>query len=441
MINFFRKERTLSRLIAFGKQSLVKNAGYLMGIYVINACVGFLFWWLAAHLYRPEEVGITSAVISAAFLVCGLTDFGLSVGMIRFLPETQTPIKFLNTLFSFEILTSVLAGVAFLVGISIWTPSLIVLQKNWIFTVIFLIYITFYTLGSIVGRSFVARRKSLYYLLYSCIINGCRILLVVLFFNFGSAGLTASLSFSFLLAALISLFYFLPKIEPGYRFRPSLHWPVLAAILPYSLGNYVVGLLTLVSQRLLPLLIIEILGPASSGHFYIAWMISDFLNGPSSALSDATFAEGSNSPEKLDAHLRRSAALGLGITVPAAIIVCLGAPFILMLFGPSYAREASDLLRLLALAAPLGVIVGLYFTSLKVKKQINQLIAVSAILAGMTLGITYALLPRFGITAVGIGQLIGNSLMALVAVIALEWPKRIIAQILNSKSRKEINPL
>ena len=91
--------------------------------------------------------------ISAAFLVCGLTDFGMSVGMIRYLPETRTPIKFLNTIFSFEVLTSVLVGVAYLAGISFWTPALSILQKNWVYFVGFLIYVTFYTLGSIVCRS------------------------------------------------------------------------------------------------------------------------------------------------------------------------------------------------------------------------------------------------------------------------------------------------
>ena len=68
-------------------------------------------------------------------------------------------------------------------------------------------------------------------------------------------------TFAYFLAATISLLFFLPKVEPGYRLRPDFNWPVLATILPYSLGNYIVGLLSMVSQRLLPLLIIEKLGP------------------------------------------------------------------------------------------------------------------------------------------------------------------------------------
>ena len=427
MVNSIRTNQLIRQLMSFGKQSLVVNAGYLMGIYVVNSIVGFLFWGVAAHLYRSEDVGFTSAVIAAAFLVCGFTDFGMSVGIIRFLPETSTPTKFLNSIFTFDVLTSILAGVAYLAGIALWTPSLIPLQKSWYYIAAFLIYVTFYTLGSIICRAFVARRKSQYALFFIFISNGSRLIFVVLLFSFGFAGLYASLSLSFLLAALICLLYFLPKVEPGYRFQPLLHWPVMATILPYSLENFVVNLLFMVSQRLLPLFIIERLGPASSGHFYIAWMISDFLSSASSSVSDATFAEGSNSPERLKTHLVRSIAIGLGVTVPAAIIVSLGAPYILLIFGASYAQEASGLLRWLAIAAPLNVVNNLYFTKLRVKKQIIQLIWMSATFAIVALGISYSLLTRFGITSVGVGWLIGTSLTFCIATIGLGWYKNTIS--------------
>ena len=58
-------------------------------------------------------------------------------------------------------------------------------------------------------------------------------------------------------------------------------------------------------------------------------------------------------------------------------------------------KRRQDLLRCLAMAAPLSVINSLYFTNLRVKKQIKQLILVSAILSVVTLGITYNLLLTF----------------------------------------------
>ncbi|HEY3312585.1 MAG TPA: lipopolysaccharide biosynthesis protein [Anaerolineales bacterium] len=436
MVNFIRTNPLINQFVAFYKQSLVTNAGYLMGISIVNAFVGFLFWGSAAHLYSPENVGFSSAMISAALLACGLTDFGMSIGLIRFLPETQTPFKFLNTIFTFEVVTSVFAGVLYLAGISVWSPALASVRNNKIHVACFLCFVIFFTLGSLANRAFIARRKSLYALFFNFISNGGRLIFVILLVSFGSTGIFGSLTIAFVLATSVSFFYLLPKIEPGYRLRPTLDWSVLRTILPYSLGNFIVGLLFMISQRFLPLLVIEKLGPASSGHFYIAWMIGEFLASPTTALSDATFAEGSNSPERLNTHLLRSAKIGLGITVPAAVIIFIGSPFILNLFGTTYAEEATSLLKWMAIAAPLSIIAGLFITSLRVRKRTKQLILVGAIPATITLGFSYGQISNLGITAVGIGWFIGMSLTALMAIIGFVVHKRIITYFLDHYQRK-----
>lgn len=434
-MNWIRANRMVNHLIVTGKQSLVTNAGYLMGIGLLNALIGFLFWGIAARLCPPEDVGFTSAVVSAAFLVCGLTDFGMSIGLVRYLPESRTPIKFLNTIFSFDALTSILAGIVYLAGISLWTSSLAALQRNWIYIAEFIIYVSFFTLSTILSRAFIAKRKSIYALYLNTISNGSRLIFLILFVRlWGSTGLFTSLTLSYVLATALCLMIFLPKAEPGYRVQLDIKWSILKNIFPYSVGNYVVGLFSMVYQRLIPILVIELLGAVSSGHFYIAWMIGSVLGTPSTAFSDASFAEGSNLPERLKTQLKQSLAIGLGLTIPAAIIVGLGSHYILLLIGTGYAQEASNLLRLLAISAPLSLITNLYFTSLRVTKKIKELILVNAFLASATLGITYGLIHQLGITAFGIGYLIGNSITCLVAVISLGWYKDLI-QLMITKNK------
>jgi hypothetical protein len=74
------------------------------------------------------------------------------------------------------------------------------------------------------------------------------------------------------------------------------------------------------------------------------------------------------------------------------------------------------LLRWLALAAPLIVLSRLYFTHLRVQKQIGRLILLSGIVAAAILGVTAVLMPRLGIAANGVGLLVGHSLVAAVAL-------------------------
>jgi len=151
-------------------------------------------------------------------------------------------------------------------------------------------------------------------------------------------------------------------------------------------------------------------------------MIGGLLTSPGLALASSAFAESTNAPQRSPSILTRAAASGLALTVSAGVIVGVAAPWLLRLFGPTYAQEASGLLRWLALTAPPTVLSGLYFTHLRVKKQIGRLILLNAIAAAATLSVVVALMPRIGIAASGLGLLVGNGLVAARAL--YRWVKR-----------------
>ena len=158
------------------------------------------------------------------------------------------------------------------------------------------------------------------------------------------------------------------------------------------------------------------MGPLSSGHAYVALIRGGLLTRPGQALAGSAFAEGSNSPQRSQAILNKAGALGLGVTVATSVGVGVAATWLLRLFGPSYVDEASGLLRWLALAAPPMVLSGLYFTHLRVQKQIGRLILLSTIIATVTLGTAATLMPHLGIAANGVALLLGHSLVTSVAL-------------------------
>jgi len=238
-----------------------------------------------------------------------------------------------------------------------------------------------------------------------------------------ATGLAASVALVMVLAAILSLALFLPRVEPGYRPRPRFHRPDLALVLPYSAGNYLAQLLAQTSQLLMPLLIVELLGPAPGGYAYIAWMVGSMLASPGIALATSAFAEGSNAPGSLAAVLSRAAAAGLALTAAGAAAVALGAPWLLRLFGPEYAQQASALLRWLAAAAPFAVLAQLYFTRLRVQKRVGRLMLLSGLIALCTVALAAALMPGYGIAASAVGWLLGNALVAALALYDL-WRAR-----------------
>jgi len=410
-----RGKDRLTKAVELTREPLLANAGYLTGIDLVGSVVGFVFWGLAARLYQPEDVGTASVVLSAVALVSGIAGLGMGTGLVRFLPEVRSPRRLLNTALTCSIGTAFLTCGVFLAGLPVWSPSLVALQRNGLYAVGFLAYVVAATLGSLVSEAFVAHRQASYALIHTCVVNICRLLLVAVLAGLGTVGLVGSVALAVVLALTLSLWGLLPRVDPGYRPRPGVSWANLVAVIPYSLGNYVAGLLAQTSQTVIPLMTMEILGPASSGYAYIALMVGSLLTSPGVALAGSAFAEGSNAPQKLLPILTRAAALGLALTVPVALILCVCAPYFLLLFGPRYAREAAGLLRWLALAAPLIVLSRLYFTHLRVQKQIGRLILLSGIVAAATLGVAAVLMPRLGIAANGVGLLVGHSLVAAVA--------------------------
>ena len=416
-----REKGLLVRAVALMRQPLVANAGYLLGVNLVASLVGFVFWGLAARLYRPESVGVASAVLSAVALVAGMADLGVGASLVRFLPESRFPNRLLNTAFTFNAVMSVLIGGVFLAGLALWSPSLVVLQRNALYAVGFLVCATASTLGAVVRMAFVARRQAVYALAHVCVVNVGRLLLMAVLAGWGASGLVGSVAVAVVVAVALSLLGFLPKVEPGYWPRPGFSWSDLSGelggIVSYSAGSYVAVLLAQTSQMVLPLIVLEVLGSASSGYAYIAWMLGSLLTSPGIAVASSAFAEGSNSPRQLAPILVRASALGLLPTLPAALALGVAAPWVLLLFGPSYAQEASGLLRWLAAAAPVVVLAGLYFTRLRVQKRVGRLVLLSGVVAVATLGLAIVWMPRFGVTANGMGWLVGNGLVAVIAVI------------------------
>jgi O-antigen/teichoic acid export membrane protein len=411
------------RLAGLLRQPLFANAGYLWAVTLVGALSGFLFWGLAARLYTPDELGTASALISAVTLLAGIATLGMGAGLVRYLPEAQRPRRLLNTAFTFNALAALLVAGIYLAGMSLWSPSLAELRGNGLYVAGFLAFTVAATLAAVLQMAFVARRQAGYALAQTGIVNGARLLLVVPLMGLGAAGLTGSVALGFLLATAFSLALFLPRVEAGYRPRPDLLWRDLVPILPYSAGNYLAGLLAQTPQLLLPILILEMLGPAAGGYAYIAWMLGALLVSPGLALASSAFAEGSNAPGSLDAILSRSTVAGLALTGAGALVVALGAPWLLRLFGAEYAAEATALLRWLAAAAPLVVLARLYFTRLQVQKRIGQMILLGGIIAALTLGLAAVLVPRYGIAASGVGWLLGNGLVAALAVVGM-WRER-----------------
>jgi O-antigen/teichoic acid export membrane protein len=100
------------------------------------------------------------------------------------------------------------------------------------------------------------------------------------------------------------------------------------------------------------------------------------------------------------------------ILTPLIVVIMVGAPLILSLFGASYSAEGAMLLRLLALSALPNAVVVVYISLSRVQNRVRGIIFVQGALCTIALGFGYALLGPLGVTGAGIAWLVGQTVVA-----------------------------
>ncbi|BAQ34203.1 polysaccharide biosynthesis C-terminal domain-containing protein [Dehalococcoides sp. THU3] len=403
------------------RSPLYINAIFLMIAGGTGAVLSFVFWILAAHFFTPESVGLAGAVISAMSLLGTISHLGLGFGIIRFLPQNIYPPKsIINSSISLTFVVSVLAGCIFLLGLGIWSPELIFLRQSPLLAVSFLAFTAATALNSIADDSLIAHRHSGYSTLRVVTASGLRLILVVILAGISPEnGITSAWGIALIAALFMAVFGFIPKVLKGFRPGFELCSPYLRSSFGFSLGNNLSQFLGSAPALLLPLLVLGILGAESNAYFYIGWSTAAALTTIPASISTSLFSEGSHDEKGLALHIHKSLKLSLGLIIPLVIILFLLADKILLFFGQEYALSSAGLLRIMIIGLIPQSLNVIYMGILKVKKHLKQLILLNCLIAGLSLILSFGLIPVMGINGAGLAWVIAQSFCAVYVSLSL----------------------
>jgi O-antigen/teichoic acid export membrane protein len=413
------------QLEIFWRKSLYRNSFYLILGNITSALLGFSFWAVAARYYSASDVGMASAVISAMPLIAILGALGLQIGLIRFLPDSQDSAnELINTSLTLSTIVSILVSIGFVLTINVLSPDLIFLKNNTILFILFVCFTTATSLSLLVDNIFIAERRSSYTTTRNIIFSLLKLILIVLLALFANSyGILNSWGISLLFSVGIGMFLFLPRIRHHYFPYPVFKFQKIAGLIRYSLLNNVAIFISNITIRILPLFILSSIGPEEGAYYYIAWIISNTISLIPMAISNSLLAEGSHNENKVMSDTIRSLGLSMIILIPIIIIVMVFANNILYLLGAGYAQHSAGLLRLFMISLFPGSIYLIYSSTLRVRKGIITLIAFGIVNAGVTMILSYLLVPNMGISGAGIGYLISQLIIALWIIIKEGWIK------------------
>lgn len=407
----------IKKIQSLHQDDLFRNSFYLMLNTGVMALFGFVFWVINARIFTPEQVGIATSLISAMTLISFASALGFDITFVRVLPGSKSRSEVINTGLILSLVAAITLSIAYISIIPHITPQLSIVSQNIFYSVSFVFLVASAAINILTDSIFVAFRGAKYNLFIDGFLMGiAKLSLPFLFIGLGAYGLFAASGVAYSLALITSIIFLIAHF--GYKPKFRVHLPTLRSVFKYSTSNYVAGLLNTAPTLVLPIIIIKYLGTAAAGYYYLAFVVANILYAIAYAVSQSLLAEGSSNPIQLRALLKRSVLIISVIMLPASIIMAFASPYVLQLFGRSYAIEASQLIITFAIASPAVAIYALVNSTLRLTNVLYGVIFTNAILAVTTIGLTILWIEK-GLVWVGIAWTLGNLASAIVGLAIL----------------------
>lgn len=391
---------------------IVVNAGSLFGTQIVTSGLGFIYWWLAARLYEPKLVGLSSAAISAMLLLGNVAKVGLDTMLVGELPRNHhSRGALISTALLVAGMAGIVLGILFAYGTPLISPELTPLAQNIPISLLFAIGVGLTSVNLVVDQALIGLLRGQVQLQRNFIFSLVKLLLLFLAGKFLTSNFNLMIYATWIGGNLLSLGYIvLSTFSPVINRRISImpQFKLLRELSGLTMKHYALNLTMQVPSYALPLLVSGLISIENTGSFYIAWMIASFMFALPYAFTRVLFAVGSLQRSLLKEKIRFTLKLSFAIgTLGAAALFVVAYP-ILRLFGSTYAEQATSTLRILVVGI-FPIIIKTHYVA--VSQIFGRMINAAKIIAiGSVLELSLAALGAY------LGGLAGLSLGWVVAV-------------------------
>lgn len=417
------------KIIDLFRDSLLKNSVFLMTTSFITSVIGFFFWIIAARYYTPSDVGITSAIFSSISLISLVSSLGLSRAIIFYLPRYKHTDKIISSCLTINISSSIIFSFIFISGLKIWSSELTSTLNDLGDVLIFLIISICVSISGLINAIFTAGRRSSFCMIKDSVNHLVKIFPLFFLINFGAMGVIISLGIGSFLSIIIG-FFLLYKV---WRYKPGLKLdPIVKNMAHFSAGNYISDILNNLPKLILPIMILNMISAKSAGYFYIAIMMASLLYGISQSISTSFLVESSDK-DKFWNNANKSIKFNLILIIPSILLFMIFGKFVLGIFNPSYAENATTTMIILTVTSIPLSLVNIFNTVRNAQNRVLSMIKMNIIISMITLLLS-SLLIKYNIEGVAISYLIANLVGATIVINRIKEPKKFILRILKEVS-------
>ncbi len=404
--------RTLLDRWAKANRVLLVNAGSLVGTTVVTSVLGLPYWWVAARLFSPQALGLSSAAISAMTLLGTACILGLGTLLVGELP--RHPGKEASIISAALLLVAGLggfSGVLCAIIAPFLSADLEPLRAGIAAIGLFAGGVSLTAITIVLDQALIGLWRGGLQFFRNAFFSVAKLALV---FGAGlwlshKVGLTIYATWAVGNALSLVPLVGYAVLKGGWS-RRVYHpeWRLLWKLGPSALQHHVLNLILRVPALTLPVLVTVLLSVTMNAWFYVAFMIANFVFSIPYALTTVLFATNSARP----AELAQKARLTIGLaTVTSTLLIALlllDTKQVLGLFGSIYAEQASWSLRILALGVFPLIIKNHYMAISRIHNRMSKVIL--PMLIGILLELGGAALGAY------LGSLSGLSLGWVIAL-------------------------
>jgi len=398
--------------------SLLKNSVYLMATNCVASSLGFFFWIIAARFYTPKDIGITSAIFSAISLVSMIGSIGLNRALIYYLPRERSADSIINSCFTMNIISSIIFSLIFLSGLRIWSPELVFTLNNLENILIFIIVTIAISNSTLIGSVFTAGRRSSFQMIKETTYHFIKMFPLIFFMNLGAIGILLSMGIGLFLSIIIG-YILLFKV---WKYTPRLRLdPIIKNMARFSAANYVADVFYNLPRLILPIIILNMLSAKYVGYFYIAMMVSGLLYGVFLSVSNSLLVESSDK-NQLWSNINKSIKFNLIILIPGLFLFIMFGKFILNIFNPDYAVNATTTMIIFSFASIPLSIVNIFITVRNAQNRVLSMIKMNFIVTAITIFLSIPLVKMMNIEGAALAYLIANIIGASIVINRIKNP-------------------
>lgn len=392
------------------------NAAWLAAARIAPMVTGFLFWALAALVLPPAEIGLGSAVVSAALLTVQLGMLGVGPATLTLLPTETDGGRRLVATSLLTVAAFTLFGAGLLVIVTHWLGTGV--GEAWndpLVTVLFLATALLAASAYQLDHVGVAQQRADRTLVRSLVQSLVQLAVLAAAFAVGLRDLAAVVG-AVAAGALASVLVGLrqlgrAKVSPDWKhgFRPR---PALKLLKP-GLPNHALMLADRAPGYVLPLIVAATLGAAPTAAWYVVWMMASavFFVPQSAGFTLQTALAGTRArPGLVGSALRAS----LLLTVVAGLILLLAGPLLLGFLGSQYA-SAWILLPVLVPALLLSCVTQVYYGLCRAQGRLFESTIVATLVAILVVAPAAAVAQQYGLTGVSVLWAVAQATASLIA--------------------------